>query len=192
MLAENVKDIPGFEGVYSATDDGRVYSHSRVVKAAYGKTQLRKGRWLKAKINQGRVFYNIGAKWTSAHRIIAITFIPNPDNKPQINHIDGNPLNNHVSNLEWCTQSENIKHAYANNLMKPTRLLGENHPRHKLNDEIVAAIKESNESLKSLAERYGISKTWVSKIKRNINWSHVNGEEDDGNKATASQGSRKG
>jgi hypothetical protein len=62
MLSEKAKDIPGFEGVYAVTEDGRVYSHSRVVKAAHGSTQLRKGRWLKPKINQGRVLYNIGAK----------------------------------------------------------------------------------------------------------------------------------
>ncbi|ENX5461682.1 NUMOD4 domain-containing protein, partial [Escherichia coli] len=49
MLSENAKDIPGFEGVYAVTEDGRVYSHSRVVKAAHGSTQLRKGRWLKPK-----------------------------------------------------------------------------------------------------------------------------------------------
>lgn len=56
MLSENAKDIPGFEGVYAVTEDGRVYSHSRVVKAAHGSTQLRKGRWLKPKINQEGCF----------------------------------------------------------------------------------------------------------------------------------------
>lgn len=188
MLAENVKDIPGFEGIYSATEDGRVYSHSRVVKASYGSTQLRKGRWLKQKINQGRAFYNIGAKWVSAHRIIAMTFIPNPENKPQVNHIDGDPLNNHVTNLEWCTQSENIKHAYANNLKKPVRMLGTNHPRHKLSNEVVQDIKSSSESLRVLANRYGLSKTWVSKIKRNINWTHIQRCEDGDSKTTISEG----
>lgn len=52
-----------------------------------------------------------------AHRLVGLAFIPNPNNYPIINHIDGNPLNNHESNLEWCTQSHNIKHAWDTGLM---------------------------------------------------------------------------
>ena len=72
-----------------------------------------------------------GGKRTTArvHRLVAEEFIENPDNKPCINHIDGNKHNNHVSNLEWVTKKENSEHAWNNGLAKPSRsMLGKKNP----------------------------------------------------------------
>lgn len=67
-------------------------------------------------------------KQYKVHRIVAMAFIPNPEHKPQVNHIDGNKQNNHVSNLEWATAKENVNHALKTGLLKP--LYGEKSP-HK-------------------------------------------------------------
>lgn len=69
---------------------------------------------------EGYNVVNLKMKTHYVHRLVAEAFIPNPYNKPQVNHIDGNKLNNNIDNLEWCTGSENIKHAYRNNLIQNT------------------------------------------------------------------------
>lgn len=99
--------------VYFVTNLGRVFSvraHSK--KREYSKTRIRSG--------SAYLSVMIGRKRVSIHRLVATAFIPNPDKKPQINHIDGNKFNNRVDNLEWCTQSENVKHAFKAGLNKPS------------------------------------------------------------------------
>lgn len=61
-------------------------------------------------------------KHFKVHRLVAQAFIPNPENKPQVNHIDGNKLNNCVNNLEWCNNSQNIKHAYDTGIMEKRKI----------------------------------------------------------------------
>jgi hypothetical protein len=76
----------------------------------------------------------LNGKKYSIHRLIAETFIPNPDNKPEVNHKDGNKLNNHISNLEWVTHSENTKHAFKMGLIDKSSILnrkGKNNPNYK-------------------------------------------------------------
>lgn len=118
MDEEIWKDIPGYEGLYQASSYGRIKSLSREVRGKDSRAgaMFSKDRILKTHIkpsghlgihltkNRVAVRYNV-------HRLIAITFLPNPDNLPVINHIDGDPGNNKIDNLEWCTQKHNIKHA---------------------------------------------------------------------------------
>ena len=112
-----MKDITGYEGLYAISENGNVWSYPKRVNSY-------EGSWMKLQLftncnNRGRphVQYTVGLTKKGnrishlVHRLVAKTYIPNPDNKPQINHKDGNPLNNHISNLEWATAAENNKHA---------------------------------------------------------------------------------
>ena len=78
--------------------------------------------------------YKVDGKTVKVHRLVAKSYIPNPQNKPEVNHKDGNKQNNHVSNLEWVTSSENGLHSYKLGLSKKEHLLkrtGINNPNYK-------------------------------------------------------------
>ena len=87
----------------------------------YGRFR-RNNNVLKLNLNKrGYLYCNISinnrVSKVKIHRLVAIAFVPNPKNKKTVNHIDGNKLNNHFTNLEWLSLKENIQHGYANNLM---------------------------------------------------------------------------
>jgi hypothetical protein len=123
-MKEIWKDIKNFEGYYQVSNLGRIRSITRKVSVVNG-SRTTKGQILKPlKTKNG--YYRIDLRLNQSHnyflihRLVAQTFIPNPNNYPYINHKDSNPLNNNVNNLEWCTQSYNIKYAYTNGNAKPT------------------------------------------------------------------------
>jgi hypothetical protein len=95
-------DIPNYEGLYSITSDGEVYSwlNKKILKS-----------FLSTKYYRVNLCKNKVCKSFAIHRLVALVFIDNPYNKPFVNHIDGNKFNNKSSNLEWCTSSENERHS---------------------------------------------------------------------------------
>lgn len=116
---------------------------------------------------------NNNGKPRRVHRLIAKHFIPNPDNKPHINHKDGNPLNNHVSNLEWCTHKENMQHGFRTGLINNS---GEKNGQSKLTQKQVLEIKErlaDGESQYSISKDYPVSRSCILGIKTGRLWNHL-------------------
>lgn len=100
----------------------------------------------------------------SAHRLIAQAFIPNPENKPEVNHINGNKIDNRVANLEWVTPSENMQHAHLTGLKKP--LVGQDHPRTALSAADIVACAELHSSgifYREIGDLYQVDRHTVSK-----------------------------
>lgn len=121
------KDIKGYENYYQVSNYGRIKSKARIRKGKQKQFYLTKEKILRAHVNKKRGYVQIllikkaEQKLYLCHRLVAEAFIPNLNNYSEINHIDGNKQNNYVKNLEWCTHSENIKHAYNKSLISETK-----------------------------------------------------------------------
>jgi hypothetical protein len=111
----------------------------------------------------------------TVHRLVANAFIPNPDKLKQVNHIDGVKTNNTVSNLEWVSAGQNIKHAWETGLMNAEHLTGSKHFNTKLSEKQVLSIrKESgNTTIKDIANKYGIGITTTRDIITRRTWKHI-------------------
>ena len=110
-----IKDIIGYEGVYEINTNGIVYGKERKVKKWDGERLIKKAIKTQEISREGyarvSLFKNGVSKKYSVHRLVAIVFIDNKENKSDVNHKDGNKLNNNVNNLEWVSKSENVKHS---------------------------------------------------------------------------------
>lgn len=113
------KPIKGFEGLYEISDKGEVITLERTLPTPTAKYTLKERKSFGYKDKKGYLNFDFrrkGGKTVKVHRLVAETFIPNPNNLPQINHKDGNKQNNCVKNLEWCDNSYNQIHAHKTGL----------------------------------------------------------------------------
>lgn len=160
-----MKPIKDYEGLYWITKNGRVWSckSNKFLRPRYSRGYVR----VKLHKNKkGKDFY--------IHRLVLEHFVSNPKNKPQCNHKNGIKDDNRIENLEWCSHSENLKHASNNGLMAR----GEKHHETTLKKEDVIIIKkllkERNLSHKKIAEIYGVARPTISRINIGTRWGHIN------------------
>lgn len=153
-IAEVFKDIKGFEGSYMVSNLGKVKSLDRVnAKGANIKGKLLKTRFNNSGYEQVMLYRGSRKDKNNLfiHRLVAIAFIG--DNNGDVNHKDGNKLNNEVANLEWVSKSYNTKHAYANGLMKRCKKVKVTSPN---GDEVIM-----NNPVEC-SKHFGFSSTWVT------------------------------
>lgn len=171
---QGFKIITGYDNYYCVNPDGVVIAPSYVDKSG----KLRKQKTLK-QTKRGKGYFSVGLmkdgeqKHVSVHRLVAQAFIPNPLGLPQVNHKDGVKENNHVSNLEWVTCQENIRHAYQTHLRKGTCKVGEKNTCAKLKEKEVIQILHSGDGAKVLADRYNVTVSTIYKIRSGKRWRHI-------------------
>lgn len=132
---------------YFVDMEGRIYS-KRKFNALTELKQHKTG-------HKGYVKVRINRKDQFVHRLVAIAYLPNPENKQTVNHIDGNKENNHVTNLEWCTRSENSQHAYDTGLKKPYTGI-KDRGNNKFADEWYELFNQGM-SLRKIGKQYNVS-----------------------------------
>jgi hypothetical protein len=173
------KSIRGFEGIYLISDTGLVKSCERIIIRKNGKPHPLKEKILRGTHLKGYravSLYNFGnIKTVTVHRLVALHFLKPPKNKKrnQINHIDGNILNNQISNLEWVTPKENVHHSIR---IGRSKVDGENNPRALLNKRRVAKIRNlfGKKTLQQIADQFGVSNSTIQAIKYKRNWRESN------------------
>lgn len=178
------KDVKNYEGLYQVSNLGNIKSLDRIVETKNRGNYLRKGKLQNKSINSfgyESVGFTINSKTKIflVHRLVAIAFIENPENKPQVNHIDGIKTNNHVYNLEWNTCSENQKHSVRIGLSNPHYpiLRKELNGRSLLNENQVLEIRSKyipyKYSVKKLALEYNVSESCITHILNNTSWKNI-------------------
>ena len=165
-------DIPGYEHYYCVSNHGRVRSCPRYVK---GRNGMIGNRILRPNISNAgylgvSLCKNNVVKRFSVHRLVAMAFVNNEHGLPEVNHKDGDKLNNHWQNLEWCTRQENALHSTT--ILKKnvgevvgTALLSEDQVK-----EIKILLSETNLSQVEIGKRFGVSNHVIHKIKHGVNW----------------------
>ena len=161
------RDVKGYEGLYFVNELGEIYSYPK-------KTRKGVRKMLAQKNNNGYLSIDLckngNIKKYSLHRIIALAFLDNIENKEQVNHINGNKHDNRIENLEWSTRSENQKHSIETGLRSAK---GEKNSQSKLTEIQVLNIFNDKRTYNQISKDFNISIGTISDIKRGHTWNHI-------------------
>lgn len=177
MSEEVWKDVPGYEGLYQISNYGRVKSLARKSSGKRPIDQIIK------QVKDAYGYYTVGlhnakggiaSHTVKVHRLVAMVFVQNPNNLPEVNHKDEDKTNNHADNLEWCTTKYNLTYGHRLDCAR-----GERNKKHKLTEEQVLEIRRiyKKGDLKygqsALAKMYGVSHPSIASIVKNKTWKHL-------------------
>jgi hypothetical protein len=165
------KPVVNYEGIYSVSNLGRVrreISFKRASVRLLKPVSCPQG-YLSVKLN-----WQAKGKTFRIHRLVAIAYVPNPLNKPEVNHIDGVKTNNRDSNLEWATPKENMQHAHY--VLHAINRRGKENGRAKLTEETVKEVRQLAQSRENFAEigrKFGVTKEAIGYAVRRVTWRNV-------------------
>lgn len=168
-------DVKGFVGTYQVSNFGRV---KRIIDSNGNPKETIMYVFIEPGIGYPKVLLTTKStgkrKAYTIHRLVAKAFIPNPENKKYVNHIDSNKTNNKVENLEWCTNSENQIHAFK--FGNQYTLRGEDNGAAKLTEKQAIEIYNSTLSKTELSKKFNVSRRIVRMIKLKQRWKHIHKE----------------
>lgn len=169
--------VPGFNGRYSISRDGAVFSHITTAGKICGSVKAMKTRvdrlgYVAVWLSPGS---GIRGKSHLVHKLVMLAFGPTrPGTGHEVNHVNGIKSDNRLENLEWVTRSQNVRHAIANGLLVHAK--GSKNVNAKLNERDVSEIRRrinQGETQRSLASEYGVHPTAINSIFLRRSWRHV-------------------
>lgn len=155
---EQWREVRGFEGMYEVSDRGNVRTIPRKF-APYQKFMTQrydKYGYKTVALTRDKIFLK------KVHRLVAEVFIDNPDDLPQVNHLDGNKANNNLENLEWCTPMQNFDHAVRNGLKNMKKISSKPVSQYDLSGNYIGSYSSATEA----ARRTGMDNSTISYIAR--------------------------